>query len=423
MSIYKKDNFYLKSDGRSLDGTKFNCYLVGVAGGSASGKTSVSQRIIENLNVPWAFLLSMDSYYKILTPEQKVNAFNNNHNFDHPDSCDFDLLYENLKDLKEGKRVEIPIYDFKTHSRLPQSTTFYGANVIIFEGVFALYDQRIIFVDTDADLRLIRRINRDIKERGRDIEGILQIIPRGRENEVAIDLITKHIQRQLNEHKYNFRWDIAKKDCGKDLPNNVILLDQTRQLKCMHTIIRNQETQRDDFIFYSERLATLLVERGLSEFCFKEHKVITPLNIPYVGKIWEQKLCGVSILRAGGTMETGLRRVVKDSLIGKILIQSDPKTGEPSLHFVKLPNKINECSVLLMDAQIATGAAALMAIRVLLDHSVPEDKIVFLSFIATPLALHVISNAFPKVKVCTSMIDQKLDAETLFIEPGMGNFG
>ncbi|CAJ0637018.1 4057_t:CDS:10, partial [Entrophospora sp. SA101] len=278
-----------------LDGTKFNCYLVGVAGGSASGKTSVSQRIIENLNVPWAFLLSMDSYYKILTPEQKVNAFNNNHNFDHPDSCDFDLLYENLKDLKEGKRVEIPIYDFKTHSRLPQSTTFYGANVIIFEGVFALYDQRIIFVDTDADLRLIRRINRDIKERGRDIEGILQqyqrfvkpsferyvqpsiknadvIIPRGRENEVAIDLITKHIQRQLNEHKYNFRWDIAKKDCGKDLPNNVILLDQTRQLKCMHTIIRNQETQRDDFIFYSERLATLLVERGLSEFCFKEHK-------------------------------------------------------------------------------------------------------------------------------------------------------
>ncbi|CAJ0750492.1 1627_t:CDS:2, partial [Entrophospora sp. SA101] len=80
-----------------------------------------------------------------------------NHNFDHPDSCDFDLLYENLKDLKEGKRVEIPIYDFKTHSRLPQSTTFYGANVIIFEGVFALYDQRIIFVDTDADLRLIRR--------------------------------------------------------------------------------------------------------------------------------------------------------------------------------------------------------------------------------------------------------------------------
>ncbi|CAJ0640646.1 1401_t:CDS:2 [Entrophospora sp. SA101] len=179
----------------------------------------------------------------------------------------------------------------------------------------------------------------------------------------------------------------------------------------------------NDFIFYSERLATLLVERGLSEFCFKEHKVITPLNIPYVGKIWEQKLCGVSILRAGGTMETGLRRVVKDSLIGKILIQSDPKTGEPSLHFVKLPNKINECSVLLMDAQIATGAAALMAIRVLLDHSVPEDKIVFLSFIATPLALHVISNAFPKVKVCTSMIDQKLDAETLFIEPGMGNFG
>ncbi|CAG8449887.1 2115_t:CDS:2 [Funneliformis mosseae] len=122
-------------------------------------------------------------------------------------------------------------------------------------------------------------------------------------------------------------------------------------------------------------------------------------------------------------METGLRRVVKDALIGKILIQSRPKTGEPSLHFINLPNNVHECYVLLMDAQIATGAAALMAIRVLLDHNVPEDRIMFLTFLATPLGLHVISNAFPKVKVCTSMIDPKINDETLFIEPGMGNFG
>ncbi|CAG8543247.1 5263_t:CDS:10 [Diversispora eburnea] len=406
------------------DGTKFTCYLVGVAGGTASGKTSVSRRIIENLNVPWVGFLSMDSFYKPLTLEQKKEAFNNNHNFDHPNAFDFDLLLENLKDLKEGKRVEIPVYDFKTHSRLPQTTPLYGANVIIFEGIFALYDRRIlelldmkIFVDTDADIRLARRLKRDISERGRDINGVLQqylsfvkpsfdqyiqptvknadvIVPRGLDNLVAIDLITKHIQRQLSEFRFNFRWDLPKIVCGEELPNNG-----------MHTIIRDRNALRDDFIFYADRLATLVVEQGLSEVEYKVHKIMTPLNLPYVGKKFGDKICGVSIVRAGGTMEAGLRRAVKDVSIGKILIQTDLETGEPS------------------DAQISTGASALMAIRVLLDHNVPENRIIFLTFLATPLGIHVLNNAFPTVKICTSMVDPQVNKETLFIEPGMGNFG
>ncbi|RIA98715.1 uracil phosphoribosyltransferase-domain-containing protein [Glomus cerebriforme] len=453
-----KNNVFLRGEGRSpwyrLDGSKFDCYLVGVAGGSASGKTSVAVRIIENLNVPWVVLLSMDSFYNVLSPEKKIDAQNNNFNFDHPDAFDFNLLLDTLKNLKEGKRVEVPIYDFVTHSRLPQKNTLYGANVVIFEGILALYDQRIIdlmdlkvFVDTDSDIRLIRRLKRDISERGRDLNGVIQqyenfvkpafdqyiqptvknadvIVPRGLDNLVAIDLITKHIQRQLHERQFNFRWDLVKIDCnGKEIPENVIVLDQTPQLKGIHTIIRDRNTQRDDFIFYSERLAAIVVERALSELMFIEHEIITPLDIPYLGKKCIEQICGVSILRAGSTMETGLRRVVKDTLIGKILIQSHPKTGEPSLHFINLPNNICECYVLLMDAQIATGAAALMAIRVLLDHDVPEAKIIFLTFLATPLGLHVISKAFPKVKICTSMIDPKINDETLFIEPGMGNFG
>ncbi|CAB5310952.1 unnamed protein product [Rhizophagus irregularis] len=304
-----------------------------------------------------------------------------------------------------------------------------------------------VFVDTDSDIRLIRRLKRDISERGRDINGVIQqyqkfvkpafdqyiqptvknadvIIPRGLDNLVAIDLITKHIQRQLHERQFNFRWDLLKIDYNdKKIPENVIILDQTSQLKGIHTIIRDKNTHLDDFIFYSERLVAIIVERALSELTYEKHEVVTPLNIPYVGKRCIEKICGVSILRAGGTMEVGLRRVVKDALIGKILIQSRPKTGEPSLHFVSLPDNIHECYVLLMDAQIATGAAALMAIRVLLDHDVPEDKIIFLNFLATPLGLHVITNVFPKVKICTSMIDPKINDETLFIEPGMGNFG
>ncbi|RHZ78191.1 hypothetical protein Glove_166g245 [Diversispora epigaea] len=455
--VKEKRKTILTAEGRSpwyrSDGKKFSCYLVGVAGGTASGKTSVARRIIENLNVPWVGFLSMDSFYKALTPEQKKDALNSNHNFDHPDAFDFDLLLQNLKDLKEGKRVEIPVYDFVTHSRIQQSTPIYGANVIIFEGIFALYDRRIlelmdmkIFVDTDADIRLARRLKRDISERGRDINGVLQqylrfvkpsfdqyiqptvknadvIVPRGLDNLVAIDLITKHIQRQLHELRYNFRWDLPKIECGEELPNNVIVLKQTPQLKGIHTIIRDRNALRDDFLFYADRLATLVVEQGLSEVECKVHKIITPLNLPYVGKKFENQICGTSIVRAGGTMEAGLRRAVKDVSIGKILIQTDLETGEPSLHFTSLPENISKFYVLLMDAQISTGASALMAIRVLLDHNVPEDRIIFLTFLATPLGLHVLNNAFPAVKICTSMIDPKVNKDTLFIEPGMGNFG
>ncbi|CAG8459874.1 13850_t:CDS:10 [Funneliformis caledonium] len=365
--------------------------LLSYRSGSASGKTSVSVRIIENLNVPWVGLLSMDSFYKVLNPVDKIEAHNNNFNFDHPNAFDFDLLFDTLKNMKGGKKVEIPIYDFVTHARLPQTSSLYGAN---------------IFVDTDSDIRLIRRLKRDINERGRDFNGVIQqyqkfvkpsfdqyiqptvknadvIIPRGLDNLVAIDLITKHIQRQLNERQFNFRWDLLKFDCDyKEIPKKVTVLEQTTQLKGIHTIIRDRNTKRDDFIFYAERLAATIVERALSELLFTKHEIITPLHMPYVGKRY--------------TMQ---------------------------LHFINLPNNVHECYVLLMDAQIATGAAALMAIRVLLDHNVPEDRIMFLTFLATPLGLHVISNAFPKVKICTSMIDPKINDETLFIEPGMGNFG
>ncbi|CAG8775552.1 609_t:CDS:2, partial [Cetraspora pellucida] len=151
-------------------------------------------------------------------------------------------------------------------------------------------------------------VKRDIEQRGRDLSGVLQqylnfvkpafdqyiqptvknadvIIPRGLDNLVAIDLITKHIQRQLNECRYNFRWELSKKiDSDEELPKNIIVLDQTPQLKGIHTIMRDRDTQRDDFIFYSERLATLVIERGLAEVTFEEHQVITSLDLPYMGK-------------------------------------------------------------------------------------------------------------------------------------------
>ncbi|KAG1496480.1 hypothetical protein G6F53_012166 [Rhizopus delemar] len=457
MSGSNKKTLHLRSQGRRPwyhpDGSIADPYLIGIAGGSASGKTSVAERVLKNLSVPWVVILSMDSFYNILTPEQSKLAHQSRFDFDHPSAFDYDLLFDTLKKLKEGKSVTVPIYNFSTHAREEKTTTIYGANVIIFEGIFALYDKRIrdmmdvkVFVDTDADIQLARRLQRDTLYRGRDVEGILDqytryvkpsydnyvrptmkfadmIIPRGLENVIAIDLMTKHIQTQLNENVINFRFGLLDTPVNEEIPSNVHVLPGTNQIKGIHTILRDCKTERDEFVFYADRLAVLLMEYAINLLPSVPLTVTTPINEIYQGLKYSQKICGVSILRAGGTMEAGLKRVFSDATIGKLLIQTDPNTGDPELHYCKLPKDVCDYNIVLMDAMVGTGAAALMAIRVLLDHEVPEDRIIFVSFLAAQIGLTVISNAFPRVKIVTSMIDPGLNKEKLWIEPGIGNFG
>ncbi|KAG0757322.1 hypothetical protein G6F57_010581 [Rhizopus arrhizus] len=442
---YNDPNVEVKGRGRfvnrgitnlSPDGSITHPYFVGIAGGSGSGKTSVAERVLKNLNVPWVVILSMDSFYNILTPEQSLLAKQNLYNFDHPNAVDYDLLYKTLKKLKEGKSVTVPIYNFVTHTREEKTTIVYGANVILFEGVLALYDKLIrdmmdvkIFVDTDSDIQLARRMQRDVAYRGRTIEYVLDqyikyvkpayenyirpsmkfadiIITRGLENVVAIDLVTKHIQTQLNENTINLRWRLLDTPVNEQILQQVNVLNETNQVKLIHTILRDHTTKRDEFVFYANRLSVLLMEYTVS-------------LLPYESLT----ICGVSILRAGGTLEIGLKRVFHDAILGTLLIQTNPNTGDPELHYCKLPNDLRDHHIILMDALVGTGAAALMAIRVLLDHEVLEDQIIFVSFISTKIGLTVINNAFPNVQLVTSMIDPGLNKENAWIQPGIGNFG
>ncbi|KAI9099946.1 uridine kinase [Phlyctochytrium arcticum] len=436
----------------NIDGTPLQPFIIGMGGGSASGKTSVSTRIIRNLAVPWVILLSMDSFYKPLNAEQHAAAHNNEYDFDHPNAFDYDALYQTILNLKKGIKVDVPIYDFTTHNRLDKSQTVYGANVVVFEGIFALYDKKVrdlmdlkIFVDTDADIRLARRLKRDISERGRDIKGVLHqyqkfvkpafdehiyptmkfadvIIPRGLDNVAAIDVITKHLARQLNERGLSHKVALSKIDVSQELPPSFRILNPTNELKAILTIIRDKTTSRHDFIFYAERLSRMIVERGLAELPVSNIDVVTPIGKIYKGVVSNEQVCGVSVIRAGATMERGLRSVVKDIPIGKMLIQTEGATGEPQLHYCKLPSDISSRYVLLSDAQIATGAAALMAIRVILDHDVPQNHIIFLSLIAAPHGLRNIARAFPQVKVVTAEVDIELDDKG-HVVPGFGNFG
>ncbi|XP_068063952.1 uridine-cytidine kinase-like 1 isoform X1 [Anomalospiza imberbis] len=429
-------------------------FVIGLGGGSASGKTTVATMIIEALDVPWVVLLSMDSFYKVLTKQQQEQAASNDFNFDHPDAFDFDLIIATLKKLKQGKSVKIPIYDFTTHSRKKEWKTLYGANVIIFEGIMAFADKELlklldlkIFVDTDSDIRLVRRLRRDISERGRDIEGVIKqynkfvkpafdqyiqptmrladiVVPRGSGNTVAIDLIVQHVHSQLEERK--LRWDMAALASAHQchpLPQTLSVLKSTPQVRGMHTIIRNKETSRDEFIFYSKRLMRLLIEHALSLLPFQSCTVQTPQGHDYEGRTYSGKqITGVSILRAGETMEPALRAVCKDVRIGTILIQTNCNTGEPELHYLRLPKDISEDHVILMDCTVSTGAAAMMAVRVLLDHDVPEDKIFLLSLLMAEMGVHSVAYAFPRVKIITTAVDKKVN-DLFRIIPGIGNFG
>jgi len=202
-------------------------FIIGVCGGTASGKTSVCEDILKKLENQRVVIISQDSFYCAL--DEKAIESAATYNFDHPNAFDWRLLEEVLGGIKAGKRVDIPQYSFITHSRLKESTPLYGADVILFEGILSFYTQELrdtmdlkLFVDTDADTRLSRRVMRDISERGRTLQGVLHqyetfvkpsfeeyilptkkyadvIIPRGIDNQVAIKLIVQHIRTKLDE--------------------------------------------------------------------------------------------------------------------------------------------------------------------------------------------------------------------------------
>ncbi|WP_083238762.1 uridine kinase [Caloranaerobacter ferrireducens] len=196
--------------------------LIGITGGTGSGKSTVAQEIFNSLPEKNIVIIEQDSYYKDqshLTFEERIKT-----NYDHPLAFDNDLLIKHLNDLLEGKSIEKPIYDFEAHNRKKETVRVEPKDIIILEGILILDDERIrnlldikIFVDTDADIRIIRRITRDIKERGRTLESVIEqylttvrpahmqfiepskkyadiIIPEGGYNKVAIDLMVTKIK-------------------------------------------------------------------------------------------------------------------------------------------------------------------------------------------------------------------------------------
>ncbi|KAK4365760.1 hypothetical protein RND71_013640 [Anisodus tanguticus] len=450
------------SNSTPLDSTTKQPFVIGVSGGTASGKTTVCDMIIQQLHDHRVVLVNQDSFYRGLTLEEMTHV--HEYNFDHPDAFDTEQLLECVEKLKSGRSVQVPIYDFKTHQRCsdsfrqlnkPLACKFCQVNasdVIILEGILVFHDARVrnlmsmkIFVDTDADVRLARRIGRDTVERGRDINSVLEqasvpflkyvilpsyakfvkpafddfvlpskkyadvIIPRGGDNHVAIDLIVQHIRTKLGQH-----------DLCKMYPN-VYVIQSTFQIRGMHTLIRDKEISKHDFVFYSDRLIRLVVEHGLGHLPFTEKQIVTPTGSVYTGVDFCKKLCGVSIIRSGESMENALRACCKGIKIGKILIHRDGDNGK-QLIYEKLPKDISERHVLLLDPVLATGNSANQAIELLIQKGVPESHIIFLNLISAPEGIHCVCKRFPSLKIVTSEIDLMLNEEFRVI-PGLGEFG
>lgn len=205
-------------------------------------------------------------------------------------------------------------------------------------------------------------------------------------------------------------------------PSTVTCLPKTIQLQGLFSIIRDKRTARGDFIFYSNRIIRLIVEEGLNQLPVQKETVLTPTNDKYDGVKFVGKICGVSIMRAGESMEQGLRDCCRSVRIGKILIQRDEETAQPKFFYDKLPEDIADRYVFLLDPMLATGGSAMMAVQLLESKGVQQDKILFLNLIASPEGIKNFTEKYPRVKVIVGTVDDGLNEDN-YIVPGLGDFG
>jgi len=266
---------------------------------------------VDHLQLPWVQILSMDCFYRPLTDKERGD----NYNFDHPNAFDWELLLSVLKELKQGKAVKCPQYDFTTHSRKKEFTLMYGADVVLCEGILILHDPKIleqfdvkVFVKTDDDIRLIRRIKRDMANRGRTLDGILAqyqatvkpsyhtfceptqsaadvVIPRGRDNVVAIQLLCDHIKNKLieggNVNPVFYKSDGMGNGNGTgslSMPSNVLVPPRDGEVKTAIDELHSEQAEGKRLLQMIMVLCNKLLALCLDEFM--PRRFFTPSPTP-----------------------------------------------------------------------------------------------------------------------------------------------
>ena len=275
--------------------SSFKPFLLGICGGSASGKTSVSHVIFKTLGKENCLLFSMDNYY--FGPNDEERKHLSDYNFDRPEALDFELIFKHLLSLQNNEPIDMPLYNFNGSYRMKETQKVYPNKIIIFEGIFAFVDKRIrdmmnlkIFVDLSSDIRLSRRVYRDIKDRARELYTILDrfhkfvkpaynsyiaptkkyadiIIPKGAENTLAVDLICQYLKNNIlnnekpikNKEKLSIDIEIINKE--KEESNLIICKekeDNIKLKKISNNFINQEKTSYN--ILYLDILINILIK-------------------------------------------------------------------------------------------------------------------------------------------------------------------
>lgn len=221
--------FFLYQDmkGYGIMAEAKNTILIGIAGGTGSGKTTLADKVVDSFGRDEVSILRHDNYYK---RHDEMNYEDRSKlNYDHPDAFDTELLCEHIKELKKGKAIQMPVYDYTIHNRSDKTILVEPAPVIVLEGILIFAEPSLcelmdirVFVDTDADVRILRRIVRDVKDRGRSLDSVINqylttvkpmheqfvepskrradiIIPEGGENAVALEMLIQRVRKHLEE--------------------------------------------------------------------------------------------------------------------------------------------------------------------------------------------------------------------------------
>ncbi|GAB4847901.1 hypothetical protein Ancab_026961 [Ancistrocladus abbreviatus] len=281
------------------------------------------------------------------------------------DAFNTELLLSCMQNLVGGQAVDIPNYDYKIHKSIgsPRKLALLSSSLPL-----PVLDQNMVsysrlfngFPSADSDVRLARRIQRDTVERGRNIQNVL-------------DQYAKFVKPSFEE-----------------------------------------------FVLPSKKYADIVIPRG-GDNNVAIDLIVQHIRSVYTGVVFCKQLCGVSVIRSGESMENALRACCKGIKIGKILIHGEGNSGR-QLIYEKLPTDIASRQVLLLDPVLASGNSAIKAISLLLSKGVPESNIIFLNLISSPQGLHAVCKRFPMLKIVTSEIDQGLNKD-LRVIPGMGEFG
>ncbi|RKF78199.1 Uridine-cytidine kinase-like 1 [Golovinomyces cichoracearum] len=228
-------------------------------------------------------------------------------------------------------------------------------------------------------------------------------------------MVTQYIEQKLVEkskiHQAKLQL-LGQSSEDHQLSHKVILLKDTPQLQAMNTIIQDNSTSIEDFVFYFDRITTLLVEwlklSALNNALTTEKVVQTPTGQTFKGAETTADISAIVVLRGGSAFEPGLKRVLPDCPVGRILIQSNVYSGEPELHYLKLPEKIQtHGTVLILDPQMSSGGAALMAVQVLIDHGLDKNRMIFVTYFAGKMGLNRLTHVFQElpVVVCKVLSD------------------